>query len=276
MHWTKWVGVAALALGTSLGVAQAAETPIAASRFSITIDGYEIAGVTKSESLALDGLTDAGKEKSATANKAPLALQLDANVSDAMFAWIGKSFASPGARGTLVAGDKKRSVTFRDALITEVTFPAMDARSKAKGTIRVQIVPTSLDYEKASGAQKSAAKTKAKNWLTSNFEPGGLPAGRVTKIESFTIKQKVAEAKSKEPGKLEIPNLKLTIAAADADAWKAWLASKKPRTATLALTDHTAKPWAKLQLTNVVPSALKHAGKEHQVTLGVGGVKLTR
>jgi hypothetical protein len=278
MRWAQWVGLAALALGSSLGVAHAkgSDSALAAARFSISIDGYEIAGVTAPKGLVIEGFTDAKKEKEAVATKAPLALELDANVAEPLFAWMSKSFAAGGtARTTLVAGNEKRSVALVDAQITEINFPALDSSSKAPARIGIRIAPESVQYKKASGTPKGTVSTKAKNWLTSNFEVSGLPAPRVSKIESFTIKQGVKES-AKVPGKLEFPNLTFTIPETDAAPWQKWLAAKTKRSIELTLTDTTGKRWARFALSGVELRTLKSAGKNRVATLGVGGAKLTR
>jgi hypothetical protein len=73
------------------------------------------------------------------------------------------------------------------------------------------------------------ADTKQKKWLTSNFRLrlGDLPCGRVSKIDSFTIKQGITQdhfdsqriSTKKEPTGLEISNLKVTFSASDVKPW---------------------------------------------------------
>ncbi len=72
---------------------------------------------------------------------------------------------------------------------------------------------------------------KHKDWLAANFrvEVGGLPCKRVSKVESFTLKQRVLRTNSgtrrvsaSVPTKVEIPNLKLTISKRDIKPWQQW------------------------------------------------------
>lgn len=61
------------------------------------------------------------------------------------------------------------------------------------------------------------------------FELGDLPCSRVTKIGSFSMKQKIIKRRTRmarTPGrvtvKAEIPNIKLTIVTQDVHAWADW------------------------------------------------------
>ena len=78
------------------------------------------------------------------------------------------------------------------------------------------------------------AATKAtaqKPFLAQNFrlELGKLPCDKVTKIESFTVTQEitvddVGDVRDilNEPGKIDFPNLEVTMAAANAAPWVTW------------------------------------------------------
>ena len=78
----------------------------------------------------------------------------------------------------------------------------------------------------------TAVKTTAqKQFVASNFrlEIDGLDCTKVSKIDSFTVKQSVQTDDigdkrdyQKEPGKLEFPNLRITIAEAAAKTWIEW------------------------------------------------------
>lgn len=68
-------------------------------------------------------------------------------------------------------------------------------------------------------------------WLASNFrlEIDGLDCTKVNAIDSFTVKQKavldtIGDARDfvKEPGRLEFPNLTITMAEVAASSWQAW------------------------------------------------------
>jgi hypothetical protein len=74
-------------------------------------------------------------------------------------------------------------------------------------------------------------KTAQKPWLLSNFAltMDGLDASRVSRIESFTVRQPVPAGTvgdrrqiQKELGKLDFPNIKVTLAEAHAETWIKW------------------------------------------------------
>ena len=84
---------------------------------------------------------------------------------------------------------------------------------------------------KASGKLTADYKIDQKIFLPSNFrlQIDGLDCSKVTKIESFTVKQGVASKdigsardSQKEPGKLEFPNLKITMAEVAAQSFIDW------------------------------------------------------
>lgn len=166
-------------------------------------------------------------------------LQVGFSMAKPVYDWIAASWKGNYQRknGAVVAADYTYNATskreFANALLTETTFPAMDAASKEPGYLTLKFSPESVRYGKASGdkAQLPAAKGEQKQWLPSNFrlQIDGLDASRVAKIDAFTVKQKVtadavgdARDYQREPGKLEFPNLVITLSAADADAWIAW------------------------------------------------------
>jgi hypothetical protein len=141
--------------------------------------------------------------------------------------------------GALVATDfdykEKARRTFQDALITEVSIPALDAASKDPAYLSVKIAPGSVEDFVGGGTKVPAPASRQKAWLPSSFrlQVGDLPCRRVTKIDSFTIKQGITEELKDEqapsgrldlkvPGKLEIPNLRVTFSAEDVAPWAAW------------------------------------------------------
>jgi len=152
------------------------------------------------------------------------------------YEWIAAWWKADYSRkdGSIVTADANlNAVTeleFFHALITEVTFPALDAASKDALIIDVKFAPELARKKKGSG--KLAAPPKAqKQSLVSSFrlELDGLPTTKVSRIESLTVKQQVAtddigDARDTltEPGSLDFPNLSVTLAAAGADPWLQW------------------------------------------------------
>jgi hypothetical protein len=113
----------------------------------------------------------------------------------------------------------KRVTDFANAHISEVTVPTFDGRSKDPCYFTVKIDPGRLRHSKPQGRQLTPPSEK-RQWLASNFrfELGDLPCERVSKIDSFTIKQGVV----RDRAKVEVPNIKITFSAADAERWEDW------------------------------------------------------
>jgi len=113
--------------------------------------------------------------------------------------------------------------SFTSALITEITVPKLDAASKDPALMTVTLSPESTRRQKGSGNKLTpCAMGKAqKKWLASNFRLtiDGLDCTKVSKVDAITIKQKVTE---REPGKLEIPNLAITLAESSAQSFYDW------------------------------------------------------
>jgi T4-like virus tail tube protein gp19 len=165
-------------------------------------------------------------------------VQIGFSQHKAMYDWINSSWSGKQVResGAIVLADQdynaKRSITFEEALLSEVRIPACDASSKETGYMGVKFAPEVITNKKASGKLTSSKTQKA--WLPSNFrlKIGDLPCSRVSKIDAFTIKQAIVTEQigdtryyHKEPGKLEFPNLKVTFPESDLKLWDAWFTS---------------------------------------------------
>jgi hypothetical protein len=165
-------------------------------------------------------------------------------MSKALYGWIKATLDRKYERhnGAIVSASfdnrEMSRMTFNQALIREIGFPALDAASKDAAKMRIQISPEITRFVRSSGATTTAAKFPIsaqiqKRWLPANFrlKIEGLDeaCARVNKIDAITIKQKVAESSigeqrvyQKEPGSLEIPNLVITVPEAYADGFYKW------------------------------------------------------
>ena len=197
-----------------------------AGRFAFTLDGETLfLGTVK-------GLP--GKSSRNT----PITMEIGMGMGKGMVDWINLFFKSNHLPKTGVihaCNAKYESMATRELInmhITEVSLPQLDGSSKDPCKMTIKLAPEEVHYKKGDGLVVSGeVGDKHKDWLAANFrvEIGGLPAKRVTKVESFTIKQKVLRTRSgprrtatQHPSKLEIPNLKLTISAADIGPWQKW------------------------------------------------------
>ena len=148
-----------------------------------------------------------------------------------MYEWMKAAFDNGASTtsGTLATGDfnfKERSVlTFADALLTSITLPRLDGASKEAGAFEVEFAAAQVRMTPGDGSDiRHAMGTKQQPWLCSNFrvELGTLPCARVASIESFTWLCTPTAATVFQPVSrptITVPDLRLSISAADYDAW---------------------------------------------------------
>lgn len=201
-----------------------------------SVDG----GGIKAEVVTIDrGPQELAQKHISTPNYGPIAIEIGMSMGKPLAEWIRAWVdLSPTRRtGAVVAANfdyKAQSYRrFRDALISEVSMPALDASSKEPAFFTIRLQPEEITYAKGDDAVlKGVVNTKQKKWLCSNFRLrlGDLPCGRVTKVDSFTIRQVILEypaggvrgGLTRMPANLEIPNLRIAFSAADIGPWQDW------------------------------------------------------
>lgn len=167
-----------------------------------------------------------------------IVLEVGLGLERPLYDWIAASWTGQVARksGALVSHDTSMqaqgSREFDNALISEVTFPALNAAAgKEAGVLRIVLSPERVRSVPGSGSKASGVAGKEKAWVASNFrlELDGLDCKRVAAIESFSVKQTVAASTvgagrevSKEPGKLSFGDLKISLSLAGAETWRKW------------------------------------------------------
>jgi hypothetical protein len=144
--------------------------------------------------------------------------------------WAGKYQHREGAIFTMDGqGNAKLRQDYFNAYLTETTIPALDSSSKDRAFLTLKFNPGSTVVSKASGRVKVPVNNV--EWLCSNFrlDIDGLECSKVKKIDSFTVKQAFAggvngggDNRRGEPGKLDFPNLKITMLESSADTWFKW------------------------------------------------------
>ena len=164
-----------------------------------------------------------------------ITLEIGFSMAKPIFSWIADSWEMKLQRkkGSIIACDYKLQAQtqrdFFDAMIVETVIPALDGASKEAGYIKVKLSPETIRTAKASGKIEGGAKQKI--FVASNFslDIPGLDCKRVSKIDSFTVKQSVAAERvgelrdmEKEPGRIEFPNLKITFSETSAQSWRDW------------------------------------------------------
>jgi hypothetical protein len=159
-------------------------------------------------------------------------------MNKAVYEWIQDSWSMKHTRhgGSIVSMDynldAKSERQFTEALLTETTIPACDGSSKEPSYITITFAPELIRTADPKAVDtKSISKNDQKIWIPSNFKLAidGLDCTKVSKIDSFTVKQMavsddIGDARDyqKEPGKLEFPNLRITISEVSAKSWIDW------------------------------------------------------
>jgi hypothetical protein len=165
-------------------------------------------------------------------------LDVDFSMSKLLFDWVAAAWAGNSKRqnGAIISSDSDfkaiHTQEFFNALLTEFTIPACDGASKKPGYFTIKFVPEYTRNQKGDGSKiPSAAKKSPKQWTPANFQLtiDGLDCKRVMKVDSLTVKQGAVSDEigdmrdhQKEPGKIEFPNLKITLPESAAQSWTDW------------------------------------------------------
>lgn len=169
----------------------------------------------------------------------PIAMQIDLNLAKSVYEWIDATWMgnSQPKSGSIAILDAQYKVVqeqqFSDARITEVTIPALDGSSKDAAYLTVKLAPEMTHFKKGDGASfaKPLQARSQKRWLICNFRLGidGIDCQKVSKIDSFTIRSMDADNSvgemrdyQKVPGKIEFPNLAVTMSENGAQSWFDW------------------------------------------------------
>lgn len=220
----------------------------AAGRFAFSVDGKFAGyikkwsgGSTKGEVASHNlGTSNIVKKHLATISHEPLTVEIGMGMGKPLWDWIkasfDKSFQTKTCALTAADFNYKAMATrvFQDAYIKKVTLPAMEGSNKEAGYFTIEMEPYIIRYEAAGGEDiKGDENANTKKWLCSNFrfEVSGLEESckRISKVDSLTWEQKVVKDEVgafREPTKhaaaLTVPNIKLTISAADIGPWAEW------------------------------------------------------
>src|SRR5262249_200379 len=168
----------------------------------------------------------------------PFAFQIDLPLHKPVAEWVAQTFAgkqSPRS-GSILTLDRsyveRSHFEFQGALLTEITFPAMDAASKDAGHLNFSLRPAATNTVTVKGGSKqSTGDERAKHWLTRNFRLhiDGLDCTHVMRIEQMTVRQKVrmdTVGTTRKPvlvaGPVELPKLKVTLLDSKAKTWYDW------------------------------------------------------
>jgi phage tail-like protein len=158
------------------------------------------------------------------------------SMSSVFYDWIAEFFTGKGTRktGAIVAADfnydERARREFSQALIKELTFPKLDGTDKSPAYMQVAIAAENIEFKKGGGSKLQFIEKPQvqKQWTSCNFrlKLDGFPAEamkRITKIDSFTIKQNIIEhhtggfrAPIKCPSQMDFPQLSFYVPEVDA------------------------------------------------------------
>lgn len=171
-----------------------------------------------------------------------LVVELHPGANKTAMQWVEKCWAATPERKdgkislVTLTGASAGEREFFQGVATDTTFPACDIASKERGAITVKITPELVRETAAKGAAPKTGDPKSPGgvWSPANFtlQIDGLDCSKVVRIEAFTVKRAalrddIGDARDAlpQPGKVEFPDLKITLPAANAQTWKDWFDS---------------------------------------------------
>lgn len=220
----------------------------AGGRFMLDISGHNVGFLKSVEGGAIyseviteaSGVSQFANKHISNPRYESVEVAFGMSMGSPLYDWIQAVMTGQSVRknGAVLECDAKYQVLevteFFDAVISGITIPKMDGTSKESAYMTVKIVPELIRSKAGDGKKMTVPGKKGKNWLTSNFrlEIDGLDGKGVVSVDSFSWKQTPAGAEIgerrdylKEPGKIEIPNLRVTLAANHAQTWLEWFDS---------------------------------------------------
>jgi phage tail-like protein len=186
----------------------------AAAHFALELDGKDEVGLFKSiegGSIKTDVMTyqhGASFERWRQLGKPKfedLKLQVGLSMSKPFYEWIDGFFKKKVERktGAIVAADfyysERARREFKEALIKEIVFPKLDGQDKSAVYMGVSIAVEDMVFKKGTAKKltKPSGFDKQKQWTSNNFrfrlDGFESECARVSKIDSFTVKQNILE-----------------------------------------------------------------------------------
>lgn len=238
------------ALRPALTEAALQQRTFTAGKFALDLDGQIVEMLKSAEggfpkadvvSEAVAGPNQVAKKHIASIRYQDITIQCDPFMPRALSDWVNATLTMSHMRksGAIVTADfnfkEQNRLQFTNAMLTEIGFPACDASSKEAGYLTLKLTPEFTKMQAGSGAamKTDLSQVQHKTWLPANFRlniQGVEQACKfVNKIEPLVIKQTIVQDQlgqmrdyQKQPGKLEFPNLVITLAEAQAAPFYAW------------------------------------------------------
>jgi len=167
-----------------------------------------------------------------------ISLEIGAGMEPAVYDWLAAAcdMKSPRRTGALVLAGYDFNVIsrkeFRDALVSEVALPALDAASKDAAAFTVKLRPELVRYSKGGGSVSSSSATRQRPWQASNFrlEIPGLDCTRIRRIEPIRWTLKVAadrvgnqrDIRQEPAAGVDLSDLQITLPESSLDTWQDW------------------------------------------------------
>ena len=155
--------------------------------------------------------------------QSPFVLEAGLDMSHELHDWIKNTWVqgqNPRWDGAIVTGNDR--VEFHNAILSEVTLPALDAGSKEPGYLKLTVVPTFTQRSRETGKIDGSSGARQKKFVASNFrlEIPGLDCSHVVKVDALTVKQQyVRGSNGVDGGLIEFPNLRVELAAGTRKKW---------------------------------------------------------
>lgn len=164
--------------------------------------------------------------------------QLDLSLEQPIYDWIAASWTGKHTRkeGSITAYDTAfkplYEQQFFQALLREVTIPALNSNDKNPASLQIKLMPevTRLNPVQA-GTKPPAVVKQTKIWQPANFSLTipGLDCAKVAHIDSFTVKQTIIEHAigetrdyEKQSFVIEFPNLRVIFPESSISSWSDW------------------------------------------------------
>jgi len=223
-------------------ISAASARPFAGGHIALTLNEGQAAGFLSSaaggnafadvvnEKLGADGVVH---KHLAGVKYEDIAISAGTGMSKAFYDWVSSTISDKGSKmsGAIDALDfnmKIRSeMSFFNALITEVGFPALDAASKDAAKMTVKFAPEFTRISnKGGGTVKATLNQKVTKWLSSNFKLmlDGVDTSHVTQIDSFALTfDVITNSDGNAVGRnLNVPNMKVRVPVAGAQDFIKW------------------------------------------------------
>jgi len=199
--------------------------------FLRAVEGGEPFGEVVNEPVDASGVV---KKHIGSVSYQPIVISFGTGMGKSVYQWMADVLdRKPSAKsGAIIFADynyKERSrLEFDKALITEIGFPALDAKSKDAALFRLTLQPqvTRVDTTSLGTSIKGFSTKSQKRWFASNFrlKVNGLETAcaKTNAVEALVITQPPRLGDPNASGLLNIPNLLFTVAESSAQDILNW------------------------------------------------------